>query len=264
MDRMNISVIQLDIAEGVPELNRKRVREMVEKAAAEKPDVILLPEMWTTGYELSKLTQLCDREGRPTLDMICESAVKYGINIVAGSIASMGEDGNIRNTCYVVDRKGNIAAKYEKMHLIGLMGEDKYMKPGRKCCVFEIEGIKCGVIICYDLRFPELARILVTEGIKVLFVPAEWPAKRLMHWNILLKARAIENQIFIAAANRAGKNEDDEFAGGSAIIDPWGEVIWQADYKEQIFTSEIQLSKVEEVRSYMNVFSDRVPELYRI
>jgi predicted amidohydrolase len=264
MDRMSVSVIQMDIAEGAPELNRKRVREMVEKAAAEKPDVILLPEMWTTAYELSKLKYLCDREGRPTLDMICELAVKYRINIVAGSIASMDEDGNIRNTCYVVDRKGNIAAKYEKMHLIGLMGEDKYMKPGSKCCVFEIDGIKCGVIICYDLRFPELTRTLVMEGIRVLFIPAEWPTKRLMHWNILLKARAIENQIFVVAANRAGNSMDDEFAGGSAIIDPWGEVIKKADYKEQIFTSELQLSKVEEVRSYMTVFSDRVPELYRI
>ncbi|MHB1392963.1 MAG: carbon-nitrogen family hydrolase [Clostridia bacterium] len=264
MDRMKVSVIQLDIADGEPGLNRERVRMLIEKAAADKPDAILLPEMWTTAYELTKLEQLCDKEGKPTLDMICELSAKHGVNIIAGSFADMGKDGGIRNTSYVADRKGNIVAKYEKIHLFKLMGEDTSLKAGKKYCVFELDGVKCGLIICYDLRFPELVRTLALEGIKVIFVPAEWPAKRLMHWTTLLKARAIENQIFVVAANRAGKSSSDVFAGGSAVIDPWGEVHAEADFKEQIISAELELGKVEEIRSQMDILSDRVPETYRL
>ncbi|HYF75062.1 MAG TPA: carbon-nitrogen family hydrolase [Candidatus Nitrosocosmicus sp.] len=264
MDRMKAAVIQLDIAEGKPEANRKRAELLIEKAAAIEPDVILLPEMWTTGYELDKLEQICDREGRPTLDMISRLAEKHGVNIIAGSFADMGKAGGIRNTSYVVDRKGNTIAQYEKIHLFKLMGEHTSLKAGGKYCTFEIDGVRCGLIICYDLRFPELVRTLALEGIQVLFVPAEWPGKRLMHWSTLLKARAIENQIFVVAANRAGKGEGDVFAGGSVVIDPWGEVLAEADFREQIISAGIELGKVKEIRSHMDILGDRVPETYRL
>jgi omega-amidase len=264
MDRMKVSVIQLDIADGEPEVNRERVRMLIEKASADKPDAILLPEMWTTAYELAKLEQLCDKEGKPTLDMISELSAKYEVNIIAGSFADMGKDGGIRNTSYITDRKGNIVSKYEKIHLFKLMGEDTSLKPGKKYCTFELDGVKCGLIICYDLRFPELIRTLALEGIKVLFVPAEWPARRIMHWTTLLKARAIENQIFVVAANRAGKSDSDVFVGGSAVIDPWGEAYIEADFNEQIITAELELGKVEEIRSQMDILSDRMPETYRL
>jgi omega-amidase len=264
MDRMKVSVIQLDIADGAPELNRERVRMLITQAAAEKPDTILLPEMWTTAYELDKLEQLCDKDGRPTLDMISELAAKYAVNIIAGSFADMGKDGGIRNTSYVVDRKGSIAAKYEKVHLFKLMGEHTSLKAGSKYCVFTLDGVKCGLIICYDLRFPELVRTLALEGIKVLFVPAEWPSKRLMHWSTLLRARSIENQIFVAAANRAGKSSIDTFAGGSAVINPWGETLAEGDYREQIIIADIELGKVEEIRRQMDILSDRIPEVYKL
>jgi predicted amidohydrolase len=264
MDKMKVSIIQMEIADGNPEFNRERARELIEKAAEEKPDVILLPEMWTTAYELEKLEQLCDRQGKPTLDMICRLSVKHEINIIAGSFADMDKDGVIRNTSYVVDRNGNVAAKYEKIHLFRLMGEDARLKGGRKQCVFKLDGVKCGLIICYDLRFPELVRTLALEGIKVLFVPAEWPAVRLEHWTTLLRARAIENQIFVAAANRAGKNDRDVFAGGSAAFDPWGEMLAAADFKEQIIGVELTLGKVEEVRAHMDILSDRVPQAYKL
>ncbi len=264
MDRMKISIVQMDIAEGNPELNREKASELIKKAASDKPDIILLPEMWTTAYELSRLEQLCDIQGKPTLDMIRSLSLDYGINIIAGSFADKGDDGGIRNTSYVVDKKGNVAAKYEKIHLFKLMDEHTCLKAGSKHCIFELDGIRCGLIICYDLRFPELVRSLVLQGIKVLFVPAEWPAARLEHWNTLLKARAIENQIFVAAANRAGKDKGDTFAGGSAVVDPWGEVLKEADYNEQIISVELELSKIEEVRKRMDVLSDRVPDVYRI
>lgn len=264
MDRMKVSVIQLDIADGAPELNRERVRQLVEKAAGSKPDTILLPEMWTTAYELDRLEQLCDRDGKPTLDLICELSARYGVNIIAGSFADMGKDGGIRNTSYVVDRKGKVIARYEKIHLFKLMGEHTSLKAGGKHCTFEMDGVRCGLIICYDLRFPELIRTLALEGIKVLFVPAEWPAKRLMHWITLLKARAIENQIYVVAANRAGKSESDVFAGGSAIIDPWGEILAEAGFREQLLNAGLELGKVDEIRSNMNILSDRVPEAYKL
>jgi omega-amidase len=264
MDKMKVSIIQLDIADGNPELNRKRAGELIKMAALDKPDVILLPEMWTTAYELERLGQLCDKQGRPTLDMLCQLSAEHGVNIVAGSFANMDEKGDIRNTSYVIDRKGNITAKYEKLHLFKLMDEDTCLKPGKGYCMFELDGVRCGIIICYDLRFPELIRTLALEGIKVLFVPAQWPAKRLDHWSTLLRARAIENQIFVVAANRAGNHEADVFAGGSAIIDPWGRLLNEAGCEEQLISGELELGQVEEIRAYMDILSDRVPEVYRL
>ena len=125
-----------------------------------------------------------------------------------------------------------------------------------------LEGIKCGIIICYDLRFPELTRKLALEGIKLLFVPAQWPAARLDHWITLLKARAIENQIFVAAVNRAGEHTKDEFLGGSMIINPWGEIIAQGNYKQQIISAELDFNLIDQVKMNIDILADRVPHTY--
>jgi predicted amidohydrolase len=253
----------MNIISGNPEKNREKALSMIKQAMSKKskPDAILLPEMWTTAYQLGDIANICDHDGMPTNSLIAAQAKEGRVNIVAGSYASM-KDRKVFNTAYVFNRHGDNIAKYQKIHLFKLMEEDKYIESGSQHCVFKLDGIKCGIIICYDLRFPELTRKLALEGIKILFVPAQWPAARLDHWTTLLKARAIENQIFIAAVNRAGESPEDEFAGGSMIISPWGEIIAQADYKEQIITAELDFSLIEQARSKIDILGDRVPHTY--
>ncbi|HYE10983.1 MAG TPA: carbon-nitrogen family hydrolase [Patescibacteria group bacterium] len=263
MTHYKVSLLQMNITSGDPEKNREKALSMIKQAISKKskPDALLLPEMWTTAYQLGDIANICDQEGMPTNSLIAAQAKEGRVNIVAGSYASM-KDRKVFNTAYVFNRHGDNIAKYQKIHLFKLMDEDKYIESGSQHCVFKLDGIKCGIIICYDLRFPELTRRLALEGIKLLFVPAQWPAARLDHWITLLKARAIENQIFIAAVNRAGENPEDEFAGGSMIISPWGEIIAQADYKEQVITADLDFSLIEQARSKIDILGDRVPHTY--
>lgn len=263
MTHLRVSLLQMNIIPGKPEVNREKAIDMIKQAlkVKTKPDILTLPEMWTTAYQLGDIAKICDQEGMPTNELIAAQAKEGRVNIVAGSYASM-QDRKVFNTAYVFDRRGNNIAKYQKIHLFKLMDEHKYIESGKQLCTFKLDGIKCGIIICYDLRFPELSRKLALEGIKLLFVPAQWPAERLAHWVTLLKARAIENQIYIIAVNRAGENEEAEFLGGSMVINPWGEVIAKADYKEQIVSAEIDLSLIDAAKAKIDILGDRVPDVY--
>ena len=142
------------------------------------------------------------------------------------------------------------------------MNEEKHLVAGNHVGQFELEGVQAGMMICYDIRFPELTRKLALGGAKVLFIPAEWPHPRLHHWRTLLMARAIENQMYIVACNRVGVSEGTEFFGHSIIIDPWGEIIAEGSEDEMIITAELDLGLVDQVRQRIPVFEDRRPQLY--
>jgi len=262
MQELMVSLIQYDVSPGKPEVNREKVKRMIEKAAVSKPDIVVLPEMWNTGYSFGSLQSICDKEGYPTLELVQNLAGKHSVNIVAGSVADKRKD-EVYNTCYIVDRNGDRVGKYSKIHLFRLMEEDKFLTSGNTLGLFELEGFKCGVIICYDLRFPELVRCLALEGAKIIFVPAQWPHPRQEHWVTLLKARAIENQLYIVAVNRVGKSGDTHFFGGSMVVDPWGNVLARAGDKEAVINARIDLELVEEVRKKIPVFSDRNTKTYQ-
>ena len=258
-----IALIQMDIALGDPDTNYARAAEKIEEAvsAAEKPDVIVLPEMWNTGYSLSNIGELADRGGGRTQQAIGELALRHGVHIIAGSVAdSDGE--RVRNTIYAFDRSGRMHASYSKIHLFRLMDEEKYLTAGERIGELRLDGHEAGMMICYDIRFPELARKLALSGAKILFVPAEWPHPRLHHWRSLLIARAIENQMYVCGINRVGRDAANVFCGHSMIVDPWGEVIAEADETETIISAAVDLARPDEVRSRIPVFRDRRPELY--
>lgn len=261
MKKIKVSLLQMNIIPGDTKANRENAVQLINQAVLQQPDIVVLPEMWTTAYQLEGISDICDNYGFPTNDVMAAAAKEKEINIVAGSYASL-EVGSVFNTSYIFDRKGNNIAKYQKIHLFKLMDEHNYIKSGTSHSVFMLDGIKCGIIICYDLRFPELTRKLALEGIKLLFVPAQWPAARLDHWITLLKARAIENQIFVAAVNRAGEHANDEFLGGSMVINPWGEIIAQGDFKQQIISAEIDFSLIDQAKINIDILGDRVPHTY--
>lgn len=261
---MKISLFQMELFAGSPQKNRDKVERWVEKQVDENnPDVVLLPEMWTTSYVLEELDDISDQLLEPTSTFLGGLAKKHDINIVGGSVANK-VDGKIYNTSLVFNRKGELVYEYSKIHLVPMLNEPLYLEGGKnKVEIFELDGVKMGLIICYDLRFPELSRKLALDGAQVLFVPAEWPKPRTNHWVTLLTARAIENQMYVVASNNVGSLDEVVYTGSSLIVDPWGEIIAKgSEEKEETLTAEINGERVEEVRNEVPIFSSRVPELY--
>lgn len=262
---IQVSLIQMDIAHGEPDVNYKHAAAKIEEAlsASVKPDVIVLPEMWNSGFSLGDIRNIADREGERTKKIFSELARKAGVHIIAGSVSDMNAGGTeVRNTIYAFDRQGEQHASYSKIHLFRLMEEEKYLTAGEQIGKAQIDGQPAGMMICYDIRFPELSRRLALDGAKILFVPAAWPHPRLHHWRTLLMARAIENQMYVCAVNRVGRDEANQFFGHSMIIDPWGEVLAEGGEEEAIVSATLDPAKVDEVRGKIPVFSDRRPELY--
>lgn len=258
---MKIAIIQMDIDFNSPEENRKKVLSMVEKACEDKPDVILLPEMWNTSFNFESIEERADNEGQPTLGLLMQMAAAHDVNIIAGSIADK-IDGSIFNRSYVINREGKKIFSYDKIHQVHHAKEDVYMKAGNIAEVFEIDGVKCGIIICYDLRFPELCRALALKGAKVIFAPVQWFETRAGHYEILSKARALENQVYFVTANRVGKEFKAVFCGKSKVIDPWAEVVGELDNEEGILYCEIDLDLIDRVRNKVTCYQDRRPDVY--
>jgi predicted amidohydrolase len=256
-----IACVQLDIAFGDPGENRRRVQTEVVRLAAQRPDIIVLPELWSTGYDLTRLDEIADEGGSDTKAFIRDLARLHRVNIVAGSIAKKTKDG-MTNTMYIANRNGDIAGEYSKLHLFHLMDEHLYLQSGEAAGLFTLDNTPCAGVICYDIRFPEWIRVHTVQGAEVLFVVAEWPLPRLSHWRTLLQARAIENQCYVIACNRAGRDPNHTFAGHSLIVDPWGEIVAEANEEPCSLFAEIDLQKVKQVREQIPVFRDRRPERY--
>ena len=259
---MKISCLQMRVEVGDVAGNMERAAALTEKAMAEKPDVIVLPELWDIGFFPRPLEGAADPDGTKRRAFLAALAKKYAVNVIGGSIAVKRTD-CIENRSFVFDRAGNEVATYAKSHLFSPAKEGKFFAAGSETVTFTLDGIKCGEIICYDLRFPELTRKLALEGAQVLVAPAEWPTARVDHWCTLLRARAIENQIFVAACNGSGSfGNGMPLAGHSVILDPWGQPLAEADDSEMAITAALDFAEQEKIKKTINVFNDRRPEMY--
>ena len=260
---MRIGLVQMSMEFANPDNNYKKAEELIRLAAKENPDTIVLPETWNTGFfPVENIKKLCDKNGKQTIELFSYLSKELNVNIIAGSVVNEKE-GEIYNTSYIFNKKGECIAEYDKTHLFSFMHEDDYFKKGNRVTNFELDGIKCGVIICYDIRFVELVRTLALEEIKILFVVAQWPISRIKHWEILNEARAIENQIFVACVNSCGTAGETIYGGHSALINPWGETIAKASYEEEIITGDFDMKIVDKIRNTINVYNDRRTDLYR-
>jgi len=261
---MKITCLQMDMRFKKPEENFARAAALIEAAAAEKSDVMVLPETWNTGFfPKEDLAALSDRDGERVKREIGALAKKHGVNIVAGSVSNV-RGGRVYNTAMVFDQEGTCIAEYDKTHLFTPMGEDAFYTPGDSLCTFTLAGVKCGLIICYDIRFPELVRSLTVPGLDMLFVVSQWPKVRTAHLRTLTTARAIENQMFVVCCNSCGSYKTTQYGGNSAIIDPWGETLALAGEDQQLISADCDLQILENIRSTIPVFRDRRPELYNI
>ena len=260
---MKIACLQMKMEIGCPAENFAHAVQMVEKAMEDAPDVLILPETWNTGFfPKENLQALCDRDGERVKAVFGTLAKAHHVNIVAGSVSNVRED-RVYNTAMGFDRQGNCVASYDKTHLFTPAGEDNYYTPGDHLCRFTLDGISCGIVICYDVRFPELIRCLTVPGLDMLFVVSQWPDVRISHLRSLTTARAIENQMFVCCCNSCGQAGKARYGGNSAVIDPWGETIALAGTGEQILTASCDLTVLNNIRGSIPVFRDRRPELYR-
>lgn len=254
---MKAAIIQLAVKEGQIAENEKKALALLEEAAKQGSELLVLPELWNSGYDLEHLSLFAAPLGENTgIQKLQKLAAAFGVYIVAGSVATR-KNGNYYNTSVTIDKQGNIIGEYDKIHLFPLgLQEDKYFTAGDHFCLVDTPWGKLGVILCYDVRFPALCRNLVLRGATILVVPAEFAQARITHWQILNRARAIENQCFVLAANVTGEI-GSPYSGSSMIISPWGEIIAQGDEKEQIVYGELDFTQIEKVRRVIPVFQQR-------
>ena len=260
---MKIGVLQMDVVKGDRQANREKAQRLAAEAAAlaGSPDALVLPELWSTGYALERAGELASPLGREDADFLGEIARRHHAAFIGGSVLSE-QDGKVFNRAQVIDAEGRYVTGYDKIHLFRLMDEHRFLARGRETCLFSFSGMRCALAICYDIRFCELIRKLAVAGAEALFVSAEWPMVRCDHWETLLRARAIENQMYVVACNRCGGEGGERFAGHSMIVAPDGEVLACAGDGEEVIAAELDAERVRRVRESIPVFLDREPELY--
>ncbi len=250
---VKVAAVQMKVASGDPRENIARAGAMLEEAAAQGAEAVLLPELWTTGYALDRFAELAAEYAAPTLEFLKSSARRLEMTIVGGSFPEQGEDG-VYSACYIVGPDGAALARYSKEHLFPLLNEPQYLRPGEPGAVTHTPHGPWSTLICFDIRYPESARRLALGGAQVLWVPAEWPHPRLEHWRTLLRARAIENQLFVVAANRTGRGDNSNWCGHSTVIDPWGNILAEAGEEETVLPADLDMSLVDEVRRRVPCF----------
>lgn len=261
MPTLNLSLGQMHLHLGEPDKNFERVRAWTAEAARRGSALVVFPELWSTAYDLENWRQHARPLGTGLFSQLRALAQEQRIAI-ASSILELKDD-RAFNTFVLYDAHGETRAVYRKVHLVPMLDEPKWLAAGEALTLVEMDWGCTGLGICYDLRFPEMWRTYALGGARLMLLPAEWPSRRAAHWQTLLRARAIENQVFIAACNRVGESKGEVFAGKSVVLDPWGEAVVEGGAEsETLLTTEIDLAKVDEVRHRIPVFKDRRPDLY--
>ncbi|MGI5349971.1 carbon-nitrogen family hydrolase [Streptomyces sp. CA-250714] len=263
--RASLLQIYVDPDESV-DSRRERVSSLVREQAG--ADLVVLPELWPVGafaYErFAAEAEDADPATGPTALAMSAAARDAGVWLHAGSIVERApEGGALYNTSLVFSPTGELAATYRKIHRFGFdRGEAILMAAGSTPVTVSHPQATLGLATCYDLRFPELFRALIDaepDGARVLVVPAGWPAKRADHWTLFARTRAVENQCFVLACGTAGSHAGVAQAGRSAVIDPWGTILAEADGTEETtVTAELDLSQIDKVRETFPVLKDRV------
>ena len=218
-------------------------------------DLVLLPELWPQGgFAYDRCEALAEPLDGPTVTAMSALARSLGITLHMGSIVERDQGGSLHNTSVLLGRDGEVQATYRKIHLFGFgEGEPKLMTPGDGPVVHG----RFGLATCYDLRFPELFRALLDAGAEVVLLPAAWPSKRVAHWRLLARARAVEDQSYVVACNTGGTHAGVPMGGRSAVVDPWGVVLAEAGDGEEVLVVDLDDELVSRTRASFPVLADR-------
>ena len=260
---MRIAAAQMACMVGDVPANLIKIENFIEEAAGKNCDAVVFPEMSDTGYDRNAVVEKAAGWDAGPLAKIREAAATNRICVFCG--LSERESGQTFNSVAAIDPDGNLLGRYRKTHLAAFhpLNEDRIFAQGDALEVFDFSGMRCGPMICYDLRFPEISRTLALRGAQILVLCSAWPFPRLRHWETLIHARAIENQVFMVAANQVGSNGQVSFCGSSRIVDPFGVALAAAsEESESLVVAEIDLDRLETVRNAMPVFRHRREEIY--
>ncbi|MCL7415870.1 MAG: carbon-nitrogen family hydrolase [ANME-2 cluster archaeon] len=252
---MNVSLIQMDVAHCHKQLNLQRALEFATIGDA---DIVIFPEVFSTGFCYDRIGEMAESDPFPTIERLRRLS-KESHNIIIGSIITSAPNGRFYNQGFVLDQ-GEVAGTYHKVHPFGI--EKEYFRGGEDIAPIKTSQGSIGFMICYDIRFPEMARKLALEGADILVSVAQFPSLRQEHWDVLVRARAIENQIPHAACNRVGADPYNEFGGGSVVVDGWGRVLADAGSIENIVSADVNLGDKALIRDEITCFSDRRESLY--
>jgi len=250
---LSAGFLQFDVQLGDIAANLRKVTTGLNNLGPKAPGIIVLPEMWSTGFAYHSLPTLA-RQTPEVLAALQRLSAERHI-FLAGSLPEIGLDEKIiYNTLFITGSAG-VIGHYRKQRLFAPIGEDKHLTPGKSPLPIDTPLGRIAGLVCYDLRFPELLRRQTGQGANMLIVSAQWPLARIDHWRTLLLARAIENQIFVIAANRCGADSvasGTTYGGRSLIIAPDGEIMHEAGGEEEHGYVTIDLAVVDEVRARFN------------
>jgi predicted amidohydrolase len=256
--RATLIQIDVDPAETVSD-RRERVAAMIRAQAG--ADLVVLPELWPVGAFAADAfgVEAEPVDGGPTAVAMAAAARDAGVWLHAGSIVERDPEGPLYNTSLLFAPDGELHAVYRKIHRFGFdRGEAALMSAGQRVVAARLPQTVLGLATCYDLRFPELFRLLVDAGAQVLVIPAGWPVRRLAHWRLLVAARAVECQAYVLACGTAGTHAGVEQAGHSMVVDPWGEILCEAGPGEEVLSVDLDPAKVAVTRRDFPVLRDRV------
>ena len=269
---MKVALLQLKTLP-TPEENLEKIKQMLVQAKQEGADLAVLPEMFCCPYENKYFPEYAEAEGGDTWEKCSRLAAERGIYLVAGSMPERDAAGHIYNTSYVFDRNGHQIGKHRKMHLFDIdvkggqyFKESDTLTPGDQVTVFDTEFGKMGLCICYDFRFPELARLMVDEGAQVIIVPAAFNMTTgPLHWELMFRQRAVDNQVYtIGAAPARDLNAGYHSWGHSIAADPWGKVLMEMEEKPDVKVVKLDLDEVKKVREQLPLLKHRRGDIYEL
>lgn len=271
-NHFKLAVCQMNVVDS-KETNVDKAVDMIEAAAKNDADLVLLPEMFNCPYDNSKFREYAESaEDSATIERISDAAGNSGVYVVAGSIPEL-DDGKLHNSSFIFNRDGEIIDVHRKMHLFDIhvpgeisFRESETLTAGDRVTVVETELCRIGVVICYDIRFPEILRLMVNRGAELILVPGAFNMTTgPIHWEALMRVRAVDNQVYLAAASPARNTELAYVAyGHSMIVDPWGEVLSQAGASEEIIYADVNSSRVSDVRNQLPLLENRRKDIYRV
>ena len=259
---LRISLAQLAFQFGEVDSNIDSASGWIQMASENGSDLILLPELWASGYDLENWTKYATPIDSGIFGLLTELARKYKIAI--GSSLLESRDGRAYNSFVLHGYDGEIWGIYRKIHRFRLLQEEKWLGAGDELVLAKTPWGLVGLSTCYDLRFPEMFRPFAVAGVRLTLIVAEWPERRVAHWSKLLQARAIENQMYLAGVNKVGESQGVKLGGRSAVVDPWGTPLVEGDDSEALLTIDIDLREADKARRYIPVLQDRRPEIYRL
>jgi predicted amidohydrolase len=259
MKEFKVAVAQMDIKLGDKEANLKKTAEIASTASKQGADFVCLPEYLSTGSVPEQSSKLAEPVPGYVVDKLGAIAKENGIHVVA-SILERADD-KIYNTAVLIDSGGELLTKYRKIHLF--MEEQAYFAHGREYTVVDTKFGKVGLMICYDAIFPEIARRLALQGVDIIFMPANWPDPFLSQWRLATSARALDNQIWLVAANRIGADNKFTYFGRSRIVNPYGDSVVECGEREGVLVATVDGKVTEEFKKIVNFLKDRQPGAYR-